>query len=363
MTSRDPADFRRAGCADYPGLRRRGIPDSEDFATAAADTLTTSGGRKCDGHHARSLRPTDELLKTPSLPGRNIGAVVKRTADTTLNDRCSARDACCGAEQPFGLADADPTDRFAAMSKYGNDPSAGPLALVGGNELAPGNEPQDRLLIEAAGVGPAFVLATAAARQRPEMAVRHARSWFAGLGLDVEELPATQRSHVTDPGVAAHAREGRFFYLVGGDPGIVPATLAGTPVWDAVLTAWRAGAALAGSSAGAMALGAWTLVRGRYKGDPRRRYADALGLVTDLAVIPHLDTFGRRWVPGALEATPKPDVILLGLDERTAAVHTREGWGALGPGGVTVLTRHGETRFDHGAAIDGLPSPVIQPSP
>ena len=43
----------------------------------------------------------------------------------------------------------------------------GPLALVGGDELHPGNEPQDRILVEAAGSGPAFVLATAAGRQHP----------------------------------------------------------------------------------------------------------------------------------------------------------------------------------------------------
>jgi len=37
----------------------------------------------------------------------------------------------------------------------------GPLALVGGDELNPGNEPQDEVLVRAAGDGPAFVLATA----------------------------------------------------------------------------------------------------------------------------------------------------------------------------------------------------------
>ena len=35
------------------------------------------------------------------------------------------------------------------------------------------------------------------------------------------------------------------------------------------------GAALAGSSAGAMAMGQWTLIRGRHPGDRRRRYRDA----------------------------------------------------------------------------------------
>ena len=147
----------------------------------------------------------------------------------------------------------------------------GPLALVGGDELHPGNEPQDEVLVGAAGGGPAFVLATAAGRQRPEVAVANAIRWFASLGLEIVELPATRRSDAKDAANAAHARGGRFFYLVGGDPGLVPKTLAGTPLWEAIVEAWRSGAALAGSSAGAKALGEWTLVRERMTGDYRRR--------------------------------------------------------------------------------------------
>ena len=170
------------------------------------------------------------------------------------------------------------------------------MALVGGDELNPGNEPQDEVLVGAASGGPAFVLATAAGRQRPDLAVRNARAWFKKLGLDVVELPAIRRSDVTSAKYAELARTGRFFYLVGGDPGLVPKTLADTPVWDAVVQAWRKGAALAGSSAGAMALGEWTLIRDRHPGDSRRQYRKALSLVPRVAVIPHFDGFGERWV-------------------------------------------------------------------
>src|SRR6266516_32547 len=114
----------------------------------------------------------------------------------------------------------------------------GPLALVGGDELKPGNEPQDRVLVTAAGGGPAYVLATAAGRQGPETAVRNARRWFARLGLRVEELPAIRRADVRSAEVAARARAGRFFYLVGGDPGLVPKILKDSAVWDAIVAAW-----------------------------------------------------------------------------------------------------------------------------
>lgn len=234
--------------------------------------------------------------------------------------------------------------------------SPGPLALVGGDELHPGNEPQDEVLVAAAGGGPAYVLATAAGRQRPELAVANAVAWFGGLGLEVSELPATRRSHVTSTANAERARAGRFFYLVGGDPGLVPKTLAGTPLWDAVVEAWRAGAALAGSSAGAMALCEWTLIRDRRPGDDRRRYAPALGLVPGVAVLPHYETFGHRWIQSASE---RAGVVLLGLDERTAAIWQDGTWRALGDGGVTVIADGEGRRFETGAPIEALPQPLV----
>jgi len=250
------------------------------------------------------------------------------------------------------------------QSQQGKRPSnlpsrPGPLALVGGDELKPGNEPQDEGLVAAAGGGPAFVLATAAGRQRPDLAVRNARAWFRRLGLAVDELPAIRRSDVTSAKNAELARTGRFFYLVGGDPGLVPKTLADTPVWDAVVQAWRDGAALAGSSAGAMALGEWTLIRDRRPGDARRRYRPALSLVPCVAVILHFDRFGERWVDGALAAAPRDDVVLVAVDERSAALWRDGVWRAFGPGGVTIITRSDRHRFAAGARIEGIPQPAV----
>jgi len=233
----------------------------------------------------------------------------------------------------------------------------GPLALVGGDELNPGNEEQDRILVDAAGGGPAYVLATAAARQRPDLAAANAKRWFAGLGLEVEELPATARAHVADPELVQRAEAARFFYLVGGDPGLVPKILGGTQLWASIASAWRRGAALAGSSAGAMAFGEWTLTRDRVPGDTLRRYTPALGLIPGLAVLPHFDTFGHRWSEAALENAPRPDAVLLGIDERTAAMFVDGKWWARGPGSVTVITARERRAFASDSKIEGLPQP------
>src|SRR5207248_1515429 len=137
----------------------------------------------------------------------------------------------------------------------------GLLALVGGDEFKPGNEEQDRLMVAAAGTGPAYVVPTAAARQGPESAVAHATEWFGGLGLTLRELPILKRSDAMKVLLAEEAARGGFFYLAGGDPGHVAQVLHGYAVWRAMFGVWRAGAVLAGSSAGALALCSHTLVR------------------------------------------------------------------------------------------------------
>jgi cyanophycinase len=232
---------------------------------------------------------------------------------------------------------------------------SGPLALVGGDELKPGNEPQDELLAATAGDGPAFVLATAATRHRPELAAEHARAWFSRFGLEMKELPARTRTQAKDPGMVEMAAAGRLFYLVGGDPGITVDILMGSPVWDAIVRAWRGGAALAGSSAGAMAMGSWSLIKSRFKGDVERRFKDALGLVPNVAVVPHFGTFGQRWVASARAA--RPDAILIGIDERTAAVWHQDAWRVMGRGSVTVVAREETTTIQAGGTIEGLPAP------
>lgn len=227
---------------------------------------------------------------------------------------------------------------------------------MGGDEFNPGNEEQDRLLATGAGPGPAYVVPTAAARQKPEDSVAHATAWFRQFGLDVVELPVLKRGDAMSTTVAAAARGGGFFYLVGGDPGLVAQVLRGSLVWQAIFAAWRHGAALAGSSAGAMALCSHTLVRATWPNRSNRRPIDALGVVAQTAVLPHYDTFGHRWVESAHAAAP--ELTLLGVDERSAVVWDGDGWRGRGPGAVTVIRGSKIARFESGAEVKGLRRPA-----
>lgn len=232
---------------------------------------------------------------------------------------------------------------------------SGVLCLNGGDEFHQGNEPQDELLRDAAAGRPAFVVATAAA-DHPEMAVATAQRWFDALGLPVVELRARTRGEAMSAASVDQAAAAGLFYLVGGDPGRVVRVLRGSAVWQAMVSAWLAGAALAGSSAGAMAMCEWTLLRHAFPGHTRRRPDAALNLVPGTAVLPHYNTFGERWIPSAQE-TLGADALLLGLDERTAAVWNDGAWTAMGAGAVTLVRGDARRRFSPGDRIEGLPEP------
>ena len=234
----------------------------------------------------------------------------------------------------------------------------GLLALVGGDEFKPGNEAHDRLLVEHHGPGAAYVLPTAAARQRPDLAVATAQRWFTPLGLNVAELPVLKRSDATSAKYIELAEEGGFFYLTGGDPGLVVDVLRESPVWRAIVAAWQQGAALAGSSAGAMAFGEWTLIRKSYPGSAQRRYKPALSLLPRVAVAPHFETFGHRWVDSVLAEPPDDEnVVIVGIDERSAAVWDGHAWTAHGPGSITLVTSRTRQSFPPGSRVP-LPEPA-----
>jgi cyanophycinase len=235
---------------------------------------------------------------------------------------------------------------------------AGPLALVGGDEFRKGNEPHDQLLSEAAAGRPAYLIATAA-RDHPEAAVATARRWFARLGVDMQELrvrtPAEARSPANVEAVAGTG----LLYIAGGDPGRVANVLRDSPVWNAMRRAWREGCALAGSSAGAMALCQWTLVRRGFPGHTERRPVDALGLLPGSALLPHFETFGHRWIPSAQETLGR-DALLIGIDERTAGLWHDGTWRVMGAGSVTLIRRDRRDVFASGSVVAGLPQPGFE---
>ncbi len=204
----------------------------------------------------------------------------------------------------------------------------GPLVLVGGGEFSDGLRGLDAALLESLGGPEVAVLPTAAAFERPERAVATAAAHFEALGVKVREVPVLGRADAHQPEHVEAVRSARFLYLTGGSPLHLRSVLKETPLWEALLEAWRDGSAVAGSSAGAMVLGDPMV-------DPRGgAFTLGLGMLENLAVVPHLGAAAEH---RTLRLAP-PGVHLLGIPEQTAVVKDTGGWRADGvlPERVTI---------------------------
>lgn len=196
----------------------------------------------------------------------------------------------------------------------------GPLALVGSGEYLPSMLDIEGSLI--AGRPPKYVqIPTAASAEGAERLgywIDLGRAQAQRLGVEAVPLVITNRTEADDPAIAAQIAGAGLIYLSGGDPGLLADTLRGTAAWDAIVAAWHGGAALAGCSAGAMAMASHIPDFRHPRGDGRA----GLGLLPKLQVIPHFDKMGR-WIPDFLSRAflkPRDGVTLVGLDEETALV-------------------------------------------
>ena len=230
--------------------------------------------------------------------------------------------------------------------------AAGPVALVGSGEYLPPMAALEGGLLE--GRPPRYVqLATAAVPDGPEVVARWhdlGRAQAERLGVEAVVVPVASRADAQEPAMAALIEGAGLVYLSGGDPHFLADTLRDTLVWRAIEAAWRGGAALAGCSAGAMALGAWIpSIR-----HPQRAATAGLGLLGRLGVIPHFDAFGR-WVPDFLTRMILPDeslVTVLGIDEETALVGGPTAWRVEGRASVWRLGAAGRERWPTGTALE-----------
>jgi cyanophycinase len=197
--------------------------------------------------------------------------------------------------------------------------SPGPLALVGSGEYLPVMAAVEGMLL--AGRAPRYVQIPTAAAPEGEQSLQRWLDLGAAQAdrLGVEQVPVVARDHEEADSLelAALVAGAGLVYLSGGNPAYLAPTLRGTRLWAAVVAAWQSGSALAGCSAGAIALTGW--VPGR---QPDRAPDPGLAVVPSLRVLPHFDKM-LGWAPDLLTravAHPPAGTTVIGLDEETAIV-------------------------------------------
>lgn len=207
----------------------------------------------------------------------------------------------------------------------------GTIALVGSGEFTPAAAPLDRRLL-----GPGslvLALTTASAPDGPRVQRKWAamaEAHFQGLGVDVRAPLVCCDDCALEPHVREAIDAADLIWFSGGDPRFLRDVV--VHLEDALRAALARGAAIAGASAGAMALSSWTLA----KEWREPVWEPALGVVPGVGVLPHFDRLSARRVREALSTAP-PGAAILGIDEDTALVLSGDEYRIVGPGRVVVL--------------------------
>jgi cyanophycinase len=228
------------------------------------------------------------------------------------------------------------------------------LALVGGNEFRRECDAMDRALLAAAGGAgtPVVILPTAATNENPYVAGENGRRHFDRLGARADKAMIVDFETANQRDLAIPVEKFALVYLTSGDPIYLLETLRGTRTWRSVEAVYARGGLIAGSSAGAMVLGAQVW---HFDG-----WTPGLGLAPHLAVLPHHATLAARWNATAMAAALPPGVTLVGIDEATALLLPEAR--VLGVGTVTVYAPDGPQTYAAEAVIPALQRPALPPA-
>jgi len=220
------------------------------------------------------------------------------------------------------------------------------ILLEGGSEFNAGMAAADERAMAVCGgqAQPVRIIPAAAAPDNNHTrAAANGVNWFQGLGaVDVRAIDIIDRASADRPDLAREIERARLVFMLGGFTRYLAETLSESLAWLAMVSAYRDGAVIGGSSAGAMVLC-------EHYFDPNSgKVLPGLNLLPKMCVLPHHDTFGKDWAPRLTRLLP--GALLIGIDEETGLLNDGpEGqWTVYGKGAVTVYEPDNRAVFQHG---------------
>ncbi len=219
----------------------------------------------------------------------------------------------------------------------------GTLVIIGGSEDKEGECAILRRFVELAGEGrdQARVVIVTSATNQPRAVGETYAQLFKTLGageVGILDIASRQEANAAATYEAVAGASGIFF--TGGDQLRITSLLGGTRCDEALHDAYRAGAVIAGTSAGASAMSETMIVDGDEAEAPQRnivQMAPGMGLIRDVVVDQH---FAQRGRLGRLltAVAQHPYMLGVGIDEDTAIVlFPDEIFEVIGSKSVTVI--------------------------
>jgi cyanophycinase len=167
------------------------------------------------------------------------------------------------------------------------------------------------------------------------------QSLFRSLGVSqVRGLRPLTRAEADDPLLVEAVTDASAIFMTGGNQLRLSSVIGGTALGRAILERHRHGALVAGTSAGASALGTHMVAFGTAGTTPKQRMTQmsaGLGLLSGVIIDQHFEQRNRIGRLLALVAQ-SPSLLGIGVDEDTAALIGPSGvLEVLGKGSVTIL--------------------------
>jgi cyanophycinase len=218
------------------------------------------------------------------------------------------------------------------------------LLIIGGAEdRCCGTGLLDRF-VELSGGADARIVLVTMATGRPDQVHAEYEQVFRKLGVDrTRELRLRGRADADGPEAAAMLTAATGVFFSGGDQSRLR-TLVGSRTNDILRERLARGLVVAGTSAGATAMGR-TMILGGHGPEVAAaavRTGPGLGLVPKLIIDMHFGERGR--LPRLLSAAAMdPDHLGVGIDENTAILVTATGFEVLGTGVATVADAQSAT--------------------
>src|SRR5205807_9251447 len=170
---------------------------------------------------------------------------------------------------------------------------------------------------------------------------------FRGMGLrSIVHVPVATREDADDSGLAAAVDRAKAFFFTGGDQLRIASNLSGSRLHRAIEDLYFRGETVAGTSAGASALGEtmpYSLVEDEHRIAAAWNLAPGLGLIRDVVIDQHFAQRGRmgRLVAGVAE---NPRLLGIGIDEDTALIWRDRRFEVIGAGAIYVVDGRDVTR-------------------
>jgi len=246
------------------------------------------------------------------------------------------------------------------------------LLIIGGAEDKLGRSVVLRRFVRLAGGRSSRIVVIPTASSFTTEASALYRSVFARLkaGPDVQIVHPATRAAAASPEMVTAIDAATGVFMTGGSQLKLSQNIVGTEVGDAIHRAYRRGAVIAGTSAGASIMSQFMISLGDEGVTPRQRSSQlsaGLGLLNGVVVDQHFDQRGRYGRLLSIVAN-SPSLLGIGIDENTAAeIRDERLMSVVGSGAVFVLdaraavtdapdARRGAPLLVSGAVVHTLPT-------